>query len=43
LHVQAKAYDKAVEMLRRAQKLKPRDSIQRYLEAVERVQRARRS
>jgi tetratricopeptide (TPR) repeat protein len=35
LQVQARAYAQAVELLRKAQKLKPRDHIQRYLEKVE--------
>ena len=35
LRVQARDYTEAAELLRRAQKLRPRDHIQRYLEKVE--------
>lgn len=35
LLVQGKKYNEAVELLKRAQKLKPREHIQRYLEKVE--------
>jgi tetratricopeptide (TPR) repeat protein len=34
-------YDKALELLQKAQKVKPRENVQRYLEAVQRVARAR--
>lgn len=37
LHVEARRYTQAVELLRRAQKLQPRDNVQRYLEQVEQV------
>ncbi len=37
--VRQRKYDGALELLRKAQKLKPRDNVQRYLEAVERVSR----
>jgi hypothetical protein len=37
LLVQHQQYPKAIELLHRAQKLKPRDNIQRFLEAVERI------
>jgi tetratricopeptide (TPR) repeat protein len=42
LLVQLQSYDKAAELLTRAQKIKPRDSIQKYLEQVQRVARAKR-
>lgn len=35
LMVQSRKYPEAVELLRRAQKLKPRDHVQRYLDKVE--------
>jgi hypothetical protein len=34
-------YDKAIELLIKAQKLRPRENVQRYLEAVQRVARTR--
>lgn len=37
--VKQQRYTQAVDELRKAQKLKPRDSVQRYLEAVERMLR----
>lgn len=37
LHVEARRYAQAVELLRRAQKIQPRDNVQRYLEQVEQV------
>ncbi len=37
--VKQQKYTQAVDELRKAQKLKPRDSVQRYLEAVERMLR----
>ena len=37
--VRQRKYDAALDLLRKAQKLKPRDNVQRYLEAVERVAR----
>lgn len=39
LNVKQKKYTQAVDELRKAQKIKPRDSVQRYLEAVERMLR----
>jgi len=39
LLAQSSKYVEAMEMLRRAQKIKPRDNVQRYLEALERVAR----
>lgn len=39
LLVQSRKYVPAIELLRRAQKIKPRDNIQRYLEKVETVAR----
>jgi len=35
-------YGEAVPLLRRAQEIKPRDDIARYLEQVERIAKARR-
>jgi tetratricopeptide (TPR) repeat protein len=43
LMVAAQKYQPALELLRKAQKLKPRDNVQRYLEKVEAVARATRS
>lgn len=45
LLVSARKYEPALELLRKAQKVKPRDNVQRYLERVEQVARnaARRS
>lgn len=43
LLVQSQKYLLAVEMLRKAQKAKPRDNVQRYLEKVEQLARAGRS
>jgi tetratricopeptide (TPR) repeat protein len=40
LLVQGQKYPQAVELLRKAQKLKPRDNVQRYLEKVEQLARA---
>lgn len=40
LLVQSSKYTEAIELLRRAQKIRPRDNIQKYLDAVERVARA---
>jgi tetratricopeptide (TPR) repeat protein len=37
LHVQQQRYTEAVDLLRRAQRVKPRDSVARYLERVEQV------
>jgi len=37
LQVQAQKYTQAVELLRKAQKAKPRDNVQRYLERVEQL------
>lgn len=39
IKVKQQKYTLAVEDLRKAQKIKPRDSVQRYLEAVERILR----
>lgn len=43
LAVQAQKYTQAVELLRQAQKIRPRDNVQRYLEKVEQVARNARS
>lgn len=43
LKVQQQKYPEAVELLRRAQKAKPRDSVARYLERVEQVAARARS
>ncbi|MCS1409696.1 MAG: Beta-barrel assembly-enhancing protease [Verrucomicrobia subdivision 3 bacterium] len=40
LLVRQQEYNEALELLRKAQKVKPRDNVQKYLEAVERVARA---
>jgi tetratricopeptide (TPR) repeat protein len=40
LLVQSQKYVQAVELLRKAQKIKPRDNIQRYLEKVEQLARS---
>jgi Flp pilus assembly protein TadD len=37
LNVQARRYAPAVELLRKAQKVRPRDNVQRYLERVEQL------
>lgn len=37
LLIQSQRYAQAIELLRKAQKLKPRDNVQRYLEKVEQV------
>ncbi len=34
-------YDEALPLLRRAQTIKPRDDVQKYLEQVERIAKAR--
>jgi tetratricopeptide (TPR) repeat protein len=39
LLAQSSKYVESLELLRRAQKIKPRDNVQRYLEAIERVAR----
>lgn len=39
LLAQSSKYAEAMDLLRRAQKIKPRDNVQRYLEAIERVAR----
>lgn len=39
LLVQGQKYSQAVELLRKAQKVKPRDNVQRYLEKVEQLAR----
>lgn len=41
LLVKTGKYDEALKLLRRAQKLKPRDNIQEYLEQVEKVAKSR--
>lgn len=43
LLVQTQKYVQALELLRKAQKVKPRDNVQRYLEKVEQLARAGRS
>ncbi len=43
LLVQTKKYTQAVELLRKAQKAKPRENVQRYLEKVEHLSRAGQS
>ncbi len=43
LLIQSQKYPQAVELLRKAQKIKPRDNVQRYLERVELVARNVRS
>jgi tetratricopeptide (TPR) repeat protein len=43
LLVQSQKYAQAVELLKKAQKVKPRDNVQRYLEKVEQLSRAGRS
>ena len=43
LLVASQKYTPAVELLHKAQKLKPRDNVQRYLEKVEQLSRAGRS
>jgi len=43
LLIQSQKYPQAVELLRKAQKVKPRDNVQRYLEKVELVARNVRS
>jgi tetratricopeptide (TPR) repeat protein len=43
LLIQSQKYAQAVELLRKAQKLKPRDNVQRYLEKVEQIARSGRS
>ncbi len=39
LLVQSRKYAQAAELLRKAQKLKPRDNVQRYLEKIEQLAR----
>jgi predicted Zn-dependent protease len=43
LLVQAQKYTQAVELLHKAQKAKPRDNVQRYLEKVEQLARVKHS
>lgn len=43
LLLQTQKYVQAVELLRKAQKIKPRDNVQRYLDKVEQLARAGRS
>lgn len=43
LLVKSSKYAQAAEVLRKAQKIKPRDNVQRYLEKVEQIARAGRS
>ena len=43
LLVQTQKYTQAVELLRKAQKFKPRDNVQRYLDKVEQLARSGRS
>jgi Flp pilus assembly protein TadD len=40
LLVQSQKYTQAVELLKKAQKVKPRDNVQRYLDKVEQLSRA---
>jgi Flp pilus assembly protein TadD len=40
LLVQSQKYAQAAELLRKAQKVKPRDNVQRYLDKVEQMARA---
>lgn len=40
--VQSQKYSQAIELLRKAQKVRPRDNVQRYLEKMEQVARAGR-
>jgi len=40
MQVQAGRYPDAMDLLRKAQKIKPRDNVQRYLDAIERVARS---
>jgi tetratricopeptide (TPR) repeat protein len=42
LLVQSQKYARAADLLRKAQKIKPRDNVQRYLEKVEQLSRAGR-
>lgn len=39
LRVKQEKYDAAIDLLNKAQKLQPRDTVQRYLEAIERIRR----
>ena len=43
LLVQTRKFPQAAELLRKAQKVKPRDNVQRYLDKVEQIARAGRS
>jgi Flp pilus assembly protein TadD len=43
LLVQSQKYVQAAELLKKAQKVKPRDNVQRYLDKVEQLARAGRS
>jgi len=43
LLVQSQKYTQAAELLKKAQKVKPRDNVQRYLEKVEQLSRAGRT
>jgi tetratricopeptide (TPR) repeat protein len=43
LLVQSQKYPQAIELLKKAQKVKPRDNVQRYLEKVEQLARSGRS
>jgi tetratricopeptide (TPR) repeat protein len=43
LLVQSQKYPQALELLKKAQKVKPRDNVQRYLEKVEQLARSGRS
>ena len=40
LLVQSQKYTQATELLKKAQKVKPRDNVQRYLEKVEQLSRS---
>lgn len=43
MHVQSQKYAPALELLRKAQKIKPRDNVQRYLDKVEQLARGSHS
>ncbi len=43
LLIQSQSYPQAIELLRKAQRIKPRDNVQRYLEKVEQVATRSRS
>ena len=43
LLIQSQKYVQAADLLRKAQKIKPRDNVQRYLDKVEQLARSGRS